>query len=414
MVDNTGNNGSSNIGKRPLEGIRMLEYAIFHAGPGAGAIMGDLGADVIKIESSQGDPVRIWSQVGALNFAVSSGQSIMFDIANRNKRGISIDIKTNEGREIFHRLVKNTDVFLTNLRKSTKQKLGVDYETLSQVNPLLIHANVSGYGPEGPFADLGAFDPMGQARSGMMFATGTGEPTLMHFAALDQATAIAASHQILTALLVKERWGIGQEVHVSLYSTAMWILYANLMLASQLNIDGVLPWDRPTNSPLRNNFQCDDGGWIMGVHHPQDRYWEPLCKATNQEALINDPRFDTEEKRTENCPALVAIFDQVFLTKTRNEWMQLLPTHGLMFCPVQTPSEVLQDQQALENNYIVDFDHPSHGPMKIPGYPIHFSKTPAGTKSAAPEMGQHTDEILTEAGYTMSDIEEFRKQSVIR
>lgn len=147
----------------PLEGIKIVEYGVFHAGPGGTAILGDLGAEIIKIESGFGDPERYWTKIASLDMSLPNGESIMHEVSNRNKRGIYLDITTEAGKKIFHRLVKNADVFMTNLRKSTKAKLGIDYDSLKQVNPKLIHANVSGYGPEGPMQDLGAFDPLGQA-----------------------------------------------------------------------------------------------------------------------------------------------------------------------------------------------------------------------------------------------------------
>jgi crotonobetainyl-CoA:carnitine CoA-transferase CaiB-like acyl-CoA transferase len=249
-------NSSNNTMKKPmpLEGIRVVEYAVFHAGPGASAILGDLGAEVIKIEEGTGDPERYWIAVGGLDLSLPNGESIWFQISNRNKKGIYLDIKKEEGREIFLRLVKDADVFLTNLRKSTKESLGIDYATMARINPRIIHANVSGFGPEGPLSDLGAYDPMGQAQSGMMFATGKEEPALINLGVLDQATAIAASHAILTALFVRERHGVGQEVHVSLYSTGLWLLYSNIVMMGGLSVDPNDGWNRSLNSPLRNRF----------------------------------------------------------------------------------------------------------------------------------------------------------------
>jgi len=176
----------------------------------------------------------------------------MHEVSNRNKRGIYLDIATEAGKKIFHQLVKNADVFMTNLRKNTKVNLGIDYESLRQINPKLIHANVSGYGPEGPMENLGAFDPLGQAMSGLMFATGAQEPVLLHLGVLDQATAIALSHAIITALFVRERRGVGQEVHVSLFSTALWLQHPNLMISSVLGVDPCVKSNRSAHSPLRN------------------------------------------------------------------------------------------------------------------------------------------------------------------
>ena len=177
--------GNSKV-KMPLEGIRVLEYGVFHAGPGAAAILGDLGAEVIKIEYGAGDPCRQWTTVAAKDFSMPDGESFMFQVSNRNKKGISLDINKGKGREIFARLVNESDVFVTNLRKSTKADLSIDYESMAKINPRIIHASISGFGPEGPDSDLGAFDPMGQARSGFMFATGTNEPRYINFAIVDQ------------------------------------------------------------------------------------------------------------------------------------------------------------------------------------------------------------------------------------
>lgn len=223
----------------PLEGIRVVEYGVFHAGPGASAILGDLGAEVIKIEDGKGDPERFWNNAGGADFSMPDGESFMFQISNRNKKGMNLDIKSEKGRQIFHRMIENADVFVTNLRKSSKAGLGIDYTTLSRINPRIIYAGVSGYGPEGPDSDLGAFDPMGQARSGMTFMTGNEEPTLMNLAVLDQTTAIALSHAILTALFFRERHGIGQEGHVSLLSAAIWFQYTNMMMKGCMGVDRI-------------------------------------------------------------------------------------------------------------------------------------------------------------------------------
>jgi len=398
----------------PLEGIRVVEYAVFHAGPGAAAILGDLGADVIKIEEGTGDPERYWTSAGGIDFSLPDGESVWFQISNRNKKGICLDINQEKGREILFRLVKEADVFLTNLRKSTKASLGIDYDHISRINPKIIHANVSGYGPEGPISDLGAFDPLGQARSGMMFATGSERPALINLGVLDQATAIAASHAILTALLVRERRGIGQEVHVSLYSTALWLTYGNMVMISGLSKDPNMDWKRELNSPLRNMFRCKDGKWILGTHHPEEKYWPNLCEATGQTALLNDPRFADDAGRSTNCESLVAIFDEVFATKTRDEWIDILLERGLMFSPVQRSQEVFEDPQALINQYLVDFDFPAVGKVKIPGYPVHFSADKAGTQGAAPSLGEHTDHVMREMGYSDQEIQELRKKGVIR
>jgi len=386
----------------PLDGVRVLECAVFHAGPGGSAILGD------------GDPERHWTNAGGIDFSLPNGDSAMFEASNRNKRGICLDMKKEKGRAIFDRLARKADVFVTNLRKSTKVTLGLDYPTLARLNPKIIHASVSGYGLEGPMSDLGAFDPLGQARSGMMFVTGSPEPKMLHLGLLDQATAITLSHAILTALFVRERKGIGQEVHVSLYSTALWIQYANLMLSSFLSTDPCVATTRSHHSPLRNAFCCRDGGWILGTHHPEERYWPSFCEATGKTDLLNDPRFTDDVGGPINFVELIEIFDEVFATRTRDEWMEIFRERGLMFSSVQHVSEVASDSQALANDYVVPFDHPTQGRVDLPGYPVHFSACRSGTRSAAPTLGQHTDEILREIGYGDSELDTLRQEGVIR
>ena len=390
---------------RPLEGIRVVEYGLFHAGPGAAAILGDLGAEVIKIEPRDGDPERHWIQVGQLPLALPGGESAMFQASNRNKKGIGVDIKNPMGREVFHRLIGDADVFLTNIRKTTKAKLKIDYASLSSVNPTLIHANVSGYGPEGPMSDLGAFDPLGLARSGMMFVSGRDEPLLMHIGVLDQATSMTLSHAIITALFVRERKGVGQEIHVSLFGTAQWLMYPTLLIGNLLSVEPVVDHDRNGHSPLRNFFRCKDGEWIIGAHHPEEKYWKTFCEATGQPRLISDPRYATLAARAENNAELVKHFDEVFATRTRDEWMSLFVPRGLLFCSIQHASEVKNDPQAQANDYVVDFEDPNLGKIKIPGYPIHFSACSAGTRTLAPKLGEHTSSVLREAGYTEPEIE---------
>ncbi|CAB1074439.1 L-carnitine dehydratase/bile acid-inducible protein F [Olavius algarvensis Delta 1 endosymbiont] len=398
---------------RPLDGIRIVEYGLFHAGPGANAILGDLGAEVIKIETASGDPERYWTNVAGFDLSLKNNESIIFEASNRNKTGICLDIKKKKGREIFEQLIQEADVFLTNLRASTKTKLGIDYETLAEINPQIIYAGVSGYGRRGSMNDLGAFDPLGQARSGLMFVTGTAEPAMIHLGVLDQATAITVSHAIITALLFRERKGIGQEVHVSLYSTSLWLQYFNLLVTSVLSINPCRAGDRTQHSPLRNRFCCRDGKWILGTHHPEQKYWAAFCQATGQSGLLDDPRYTGESGGPLNFVELNKIFDEVFSTRSRDEWMELLQAHGLMFCSVQQIGEVIDDPQALENNYLVPFTHPVQGTVAIPGYPVEFSKCQAGTRSAAPNLGEHTDLVLRNLGYSSNDIKQLKKDEVV-
>jgi crotonobetainyl-CoA:carnitine CoA-transferase CaiB-like acyl-CoA transferase len=410
----TGTNQKKNELTSPLQGVKVVEYGVFHAGPGGTAILGDLGAEVIKIEAPAGDPERYWTRVGSLDLTMPNGENAIFQYSNRNKRSIALDIMVPQGRAVLEKLVAGADVFLTNVRHSTKKKLGIDYETLRTINDRMVHANVSGYGPEGEMKDLGAFDPLGLARSGLMYATGDPAPKLMHIGILDQAAAIAASHAILTALYARERTGKGQEVHVSLYGVGQWLNGISILANSLLGVDPVVTENRLQHSPLRNLYRCKDGQWIICTHHPEEKYWVNFCEAIGRTQLLEDPRFAVFKTRLANRPALIEIMDQVFAEKTADEWMEIFVKRGLMFCPVQRVGEIKEDPQALTNGYIVEHEDPRLGTIKIPGYPVHFSDQTAGTRSLGPDLGQHTREVLKELGYPDSEIDRLIQDGVAR
>jgi len=404
--------------KLPLEGIRMVEYGVFHAGPGAGGILGDMGADVIKVENFSGDPMRQWERTGAYTFGLPDGNSAMFVSTNRNKRSICIgDITKGKGKEILHRLVEGSDVFLTNLRKSTKPKLGIDYATLSKINPMIVHVNVSGYGPEGPLADHGAFDPLGQARSGVSYITGSEQPTLLQIGVIDQMTAIVASYSIILGLLVRELRGFGQELHTSLYSASMWLTHPNFILKSLLNIDAGVKWKREQHPPGRNLFKCKDGKWIISCVHGEDKSWAKLCEAVGRQDLITDERFATPEAWDVHVSDAVKIFDEIFLQKTARQWEELFVSKGLFFCTAQRVEEVFSDPQALASDYIneIEYPDPRIGKVKIPGFPIHLNKCARPrTRSFGPKAGADTDGVLADIGYTDEQIRSLREEGVVK
>lgn len=400
-------------GPLPLEGIKVVEYGVFHAGPGAGAILGDLGAEVIKIEAPVGDGIRSWKKVAGLDMSGPNDNSVTFEVSNRNKRNICLDIKSDAGREILHRLVKEADVFMSNLRKPTRTKLGVDYAAISAVNPKIIYSSVSGYGQEGPMQNIGAFDPLGQACSGMMFTSGSDLPAPIQLGILDQATAISLSHAILTALLARERQGISQEVHVSLYGSALWLQHINLMLANSLHINPCVSSNRAEHSPLRNVFCCGDGEWVMCTHHPEEKYWATFCRVMGTEELLTDPEYTDEQGRPLKPEELNTRFDTIFATRPRDEWMADFMAAQLMFAPIQRIMDVENDPQALENGYVRPADYPGFGKMNVPGYPIYFSECQPGIQRRAAHKGEQTVDIMTELGYDADAIEMLKKEGVI-
>jgi crotonobetainyl-CoA:carnitine CoA-transferase CaiB-like acyl-CoA transferase len=408
---------------RPLEGIRIIECGIWHAGPGASAIFADLGAEVIKLESLDGDPERLYgSLLGRIDFTAGKRSfpggdkedwNLLFEMSNRNKKGICVNLTTPEGKKIVNRLVETADIFLTNLRQPATRKLQIDYESLKQVNPRIIHLSVSGFGSRGTMADVGGFDQIGQAMSGMLFLTGADKPVVLQTIILDQLTAITASHAMLTALFVRERHGYGQALHVSLYGSAIWLMYANITATSVMNKNIQVNFDRTVNPPLRNFYKCSDGKWLMGVMHPERQYWPAFCEATGLKHLDCDPRFATSEARVENVTGLIAAIDEALLAKTRDEWLKIFHENNLNFGPIQDFQEVLEDPQALINDYIITIDHPTLGLVKVPGYPVQFSANQTCT-GPAPDRGQHTDVVLAKVGYSPDDIAGLRHAGVVK
>jgi len=359
-----------------------------------------------------------YKKTGAYNFELPDGNSAGFMPSNRNKQSICIrDITTGEGKEILHRLVKRADVFLTNLRKSTKSKWGIDYETLSKVNPMIVHANVSGYGPEGPLQDHGAFDVLGQARSGVAYITGSEEPTLLQIGVIDQMTAIATFSEIILGLLVRQLRGFGQELHVSLFSASMWLTYLNIVYKSLVNVDANVKWVREMHPPARNLFKCKDGRWIITSMFPEQESWPHLCETVGREDMMHDERFATVEARQANKAKLIVIFDEIFIEKTAAEWEDLFVKRGIIACTAQTISDIFKDPQALANDYITEIDYPDPrvGKVKIPGFPIHLSKCDRPrTRSFGPGLGEHTDLIMRDIGYGDDEIRNLKKKEVIK
>ena len=402
--------------KQPLEGILAIDCGIYHAGPGGLAILGDLGAEVIKIERpGAGDPIRMAKQVGSVPLELPGGRSIFFEGANRNKKSVTLDLSTKKGKEILYHLVSKSDVFMTNMRRQAIKNLKMTYPDLNKINPRLVYASVSAFGSKGPDRDRGGFDYQGQARSGFMYSMGEeGMPPLVcQFGIIDQITAIMTSHQILTALYMREHTGKGQEVDVSILSSSIFLLYFNIIIA-QMGGFAVPRHKRTTEYPMRNYYRCADDRWIMMTLNPPDRHWGPLCKALGRPDLEHDPRFNTDEKKGENSAELVAIMDEIFAQRPLKEWLDICGEYDLFACGVNSLMELQDDPQIMANDYLVDFEHPTIGKVKIPGYPIHFSDAMAQTNTAAPDLGEHTDEVLSEVGgYSKDEIDMFRKEGVI-
>jgi crotonobetainyl-CoA:carnitine CoA-transferase CaiB-like acyl-CoA transferase len=401
----------------PLEGILVLDWTQFQLGTSATTMLADLGASVIHIE----EPV---SGDGGRGFIrrdtppLPQDRSAYFETNNRGKKSMTVDLSRKRGRELIHRLVKKADVFVHNFRQGVPEKLELDYETLRQHNPRLVYAAASGYGPSGAEAREPSFDYIGLARSGIMNQTGEPDmrPLPVYGGIGDQMGAIMTGYAVLAALLARERLGTGQKVDVSHLGSLMALqrLAIGMMLYHGEEVIVRANRKRERN-PLWNVYQCSDGKWlVLGMLQP-DRRWPIVCRALGIEHLEKDPRYEDAVKRAENCEELIAVMDGVFSTRSVSEWMRTLKEAGdIICCPVQTLSDLIDDPQVLANDYIVDADHEVFGPVKVPGIPIRFSETPGEIRCEAPELGQHTEEILIGiGGYGWEDIAQLREEGAI-
>jgi crotonobetainyl-CoA:carnitine CoA-transferase CaiB-like acyl-CoA transferase len=376
--------------------------------------LGDLGADVIKIEPKEGDPARRHMKTIEADFRVK-GYNYYFEHANRNKRGIVLDMKKERGMEIFLKLIDSADVFLNNMSIGAPMRLGIGPEQLLARNPRLIYAHASGWGRKGPIANSLSFDYTGIARSGLMMAAGeSGTPPCMILPGLgDEMGGLMSAWGVTLALFARERTGKGQVVDTSLMGS-MVALLGHLMSGTAM-LKQVFPRfvRASAGNPLYNHYRCKDDNWLAIAHLDPDRWWPKVCGALGLENLVHDPRFNSLAARAANGKELVAIFDEVFAGKTRDEWMQILGEHGCIFTPVQDIKDVVEDPQVMANRYMIEIEHPAYGPTKTMGFPWDLSETPASWRRGAPKLGEHTEEVLLAIGYSKEALEKFREDGVI-
>ena len=398
----------------PLEGVKVLELSMFQQGPVAGMRLGDLGAEVIKIEAPSGDPGRGFMRIiGAM--AGLKGRNYYFEHCNRNKRGIVIDLKKPEGLEVFHRLIEWADVFVNNLSIGAPKRMGIGPDELLARHPRLIYAQASGWGRQGPDAEALSFDYTGIARSGLMMSCGEAgsPPTYMLPGMGDEMGALVCAWGVCAALYAREKTGRGQVVDTSLMSGVIANLAFIMAAPSILGQEFPREVRAQAGNPMYNHYCCADGKWLAIAHLQPDRYWPKLLAALDLPDLENDPRFDSVETRSANAAELVGIFDARFAGKNRDEWLAILEENACIATPVQTPMEVTQDPQALANKYFIDVEHPEEGPTHTTGFPWDFSDTPASYRRPAPKLGEHTDEILAECGLSAEEIQKLRELKVV-
>lgn len=401
----------------PLSGIRVLEWAMFINGPAAACLLGDLGAEVIKIEAPvTADAGRGLASLYGSGMSLPSGRSIIFEVPNRNKRGIVLNLKLKMGQEILHQLVKESDVFVTNFSDAVAARCGADWLSLSKVNPRIIYAITSGYGSKGPESGKRAFDTVAQARSGFMLSVGdrdSTEPQVLPGSMMDQAGATTLVIGVLAALVARTQTGKGQKIEASMLGSAIALQTSNIHVALWRGKPFGRHSRREPANPLGNYYRCSDGNWLLLAEPQSDRFWSEFCEALGKPELVDDPRFNSMKKRVGNRE-LVDILDEVFATKNRNEWVEWFSSRNCRFVysPILSAEELANDAQVLENEYIVDWNHPALGKIKAVAPPVSFSETPCKLDREAPEFGQHTEEVLLELGYSWEEITKLRESNV--
>ncbi|HXH23326.1 MAG TPA: CoA transferase [Dehalococcoidia bacterium] len=397
----------------PLEGVRVLDLTWFHQGGYSTVILADLGAEIIKVERpGVGDPGR---QIGRF---VKDGATIVpyFIAHDRGKKSITVDLQHPEGKALIERLVPTVDVLVHNFRPGVMERLGLAYEDLRPLNPGLIYASASAYGERGPLREQPGFDIVGQARGGLMSVTGTEESGPLPAGAMvaDHTGAMFLAQGITAALYHKARTGEGQALDVSLYGTVMCLQSWEI---NQYSITGNLPpksgRGHQLNRGLWGSFQCADGKWLVLAGMGGERFNRFVELAGLKERLESDPALSTPEGRMRDRDRLWRVVEEGMRSRPRDEWLRLFAKHDIIVAPVQDYAEVLEDEQAWANDYLVRVEHPEAGELRIVGTPIHMSGTPAGNFALPPELGQHTEEVLLATGFTWEDLTRLREAGAI-
>ena len=397
-----------------LDGIKVVELSTWFAGPTCGMWLGEHGADVVRVEPIEGDPLRGIMGSGALPAELANTYNWMWEMANRSKRCITLDLRKEESRQIMHKMIKEADVFLANLRPATLKRAKMDYATLNKINPRLVYCNITGYGSKGPGADWQAFDETAfWTRSGIMSTMGEpGTPAVPLRGAMgDNTTGMFALGGISLALFSREKTGKGQQVELSLYANGMWVAGIDIQGALVYNMEMGRQSRLTQGNPLYNTYAAKDDKWFMFQMLQTDRFWPGVCKVVGRDDLL--AKYPNHADLVKNSAEIIKILDAEFAKQLRDYWAPKFDDNGLIWAPAQTPTEVIKDPVALENEYIIEYEHFNYGKLKGIRCPVKLMGTPERKPFGAPEFGQHTEEVLLEQGYTWEDIGSFKEKKVI-
>ena len=390
-----------------LENVKVVDLTRTLAGPFCTMMLGDMGADVVKIEEPElGDETRSWTPFW-------NDVSTQFLSFNRNKRSLGVNLKEKEGMETVLGLAAKADVMVESFRTGALDRMGLGYEAVRKINPGIVYCSISGYGRTGPMADKPGYDLIIQAYSGLMHLTGEpdGMPLRVGFSLVDLFTGMMAYGCILTALRHRENTGEGQWIDTSLLDgqLATMSYHGTGYLAS-----GKEPHrmgsGHPSLAPYQS-FPTSDGFFILGCAN--QGLWERMCHAIGQSELLNDPRFGSNTDRVEHRAECVEVLSEVFKSKPTEHWVTVISNAGVPCGPINRVSQVLSDPQVLSRNMVVDIPHPEVPDLKVPGSPLNLTATPPTFRHHPPLLGQHNEEILIEAGYNQAQIRDMREKGVI-
>lgn len=375
----------------PLQGIRVLDVSQVMAGPFACMLLADLGADVIKVEPPEGDQTR-----GAMGFKMKGPDSMGFLNMNRNKRSLTVDLKTDEGKQVFYELAKTADVIVENYRPGVVQRLAIDYETIKKINPKIVYASISGFGQSGPWASRPGFDLMAQAMSGVMSVTGyKGEkPVKAGVPVADIGCALFATYGLLSAYIGAQKTGQGQHIDASLFDSAMAFSVWDM---SEYWGTGVPPAPLGTSNKMSAPYQAvkaRDGYFVMGATN--QKLWAKLCALLERPDLHKHPSYETVALRLKNREALIDEIEREFAKKDSADWVDTMLEAGIPAGPILSYPEAFEGEHGTHRRMCMEIDHPIEGKVKNIGFPVKMLGTPQQVRRHPPLLGEHTEEILAE------------------